>query len=82
MPVYEYQCEGCSCRFEQRRELKERATCPCPQCGKQARKVLHPVGIVFKGSGFHVTDYRKPEDKGKSEAEPAAVGGEKEAKKA
>ncbi len=57
MPVYEYVCEGCSCRFEQYREVKDRAKCQCPECGKPARKAFRPVGIVFKGSGFHVNDY-------------------------
>ncbi|MFB3880837.1 MAG: FmdB family zinc ribbon protein [Armatimonadota bacterium] len=92
MPVYEYRCERCSCRFEQYRELEERATCKCPKCGKQARKVFRPVGIVFKGSGFHVTDYpssgrpgpaggkgRPGEESPKTE--PAGVGRDKEAKK-
>ena len=89
MPVYEYKCEGCSCRFEQYRELDERATCKCPKCGKSARKVFRPVGIVFKGSGFHVTDYPSSgrggpatERSGESpKSEHAAIGPDKEGKK-
>jgi putative FmdB family regulatory protein len=92
MPVYEYLCGKCDCRFEQYRELEERATCKCPKCGKPARKVFRPVAIVFKGSGFHVTDYPssgrggRTEEKAKSEgesskSEPAGIGPDKEAKK-
>lgn len=67
MPVYEYCCDECGCRFEEYRELKQRSACPCPECGKSARKVFRPVGIIFKGSGFHVTDYGKPEAKPRTE---------------
>jgi putative FmdB family regulatory protein len=75
MPVYEYHCGKCGCRFEQYREVSQRASCPCPKCGKPARKGFQPVGIVFKGPGFHVTDYPsggrggEAEDKAKSESE-------------
>ena len=58
MPVYEFYCDECGCRFEEYRELKQRSACPCPECGESARKVFRPVGIIFKGSGFYVTDYR------------------------
>ena len=63
MPVYEFYCDDCGCRFEEYRELKQRSACPCPECGESARKVFRPVGIIFKGSGFYVTDNRKPEEK-------------------
>ncbi len=69
MPVYEYYCDDCGCRFEEYREVKRRSVCPCPECGVLARKVFRPVGIIFKGPGFHVTDYRKPEGRGEPEAE-------------
>jgi putative FmdB family regulatory protein len=83
MPVYEYYCGKCDCRFERHREVSQRASCPCPKCGRPARKGFRPVGIVFKGSGFHVTDYpttprgREGEDRGKpgkKGAEPERVG--------
>jgi putative FmdB family regulatory protein len=69
MPVYEYYCDDCSCRFEEYREVKQRAISPCPQCGQGARKLFRPVGIIFKGPGFHVTDYAKPEGKAKGRRE-------------
>ncbi len=82
MPVYEYHCEPCNCRFEQYREVNQRAACRCPKCGKAARKTFRPVGIIFKGSGFHVTDYRTPSEKLRSESdspklEKAVVGDDK-----
>jgi putative FmdB family regulatory protein len=86
MPVYEYYCEGCRCRFEEYREVNQRSVCPCPTCGKSARKTFRPVGIIFKGSGFHSTDYRTPAEKAKSESdspklEGAGIASDKDAKK-
>lgn len=72
MPVYEYYCDDCSCRFEEYRDVKQRGVCPCPQCGQSARKVFRPVGIIFKGPGFHTTDYRKPEAQQTGEGETKA----------
>ena len=51
--------------------MSDRSTCPCPKCSEPARKVFRPVGIIFKGSGFYVTDNREPEEKSKREAEAA-----------
>lgn len=62
MPVYEYHCGECQVHFEQQRELKQRALCPCPRCGQPARKAFRPAAIIFKGSGWHCTDYRSSSD--------------------
>jgi predicted nucleic acid-binding Zn ribbon protein len=53
----------------------------CPQCGGNVRRLLYPVGILFKGPGFHITDYRKS-DKSSSESTSEASGdsGKKEEK--
>ena len=59
MPVYEYQCLPQSHRFELRQGIDENPVSQCPQCGGPVRRVIHPVGIVFKGSGFYATDSRK-----------------------
>ena len=59
MPVYEYQCLDCGIRFERRQSVKDDPIKVCPECDGQARKLIHPVGIIFKGSGFYVTDSRK-----------------------
>jgi len=59
MPIYEYECERCRLRFELRRHFGEDGGTPCPQCGSEARRLFSPVPIIFKGSGFYVTDNRK-----------------------
>lgn len=59
MPLYDYQCNQCGHRFEVRQGIKEDPLTVCPQCGGAIRRVIHPVGIVFKGSGFYITDSRK-----------------------
>ena len=86
MPVYEYYCKPCSCRFELYREVNRRAASACPRCGKPARKTFRPVAVIFKGSGFYSTDHRKPEEQAKSESESpkpeaAAIGTDKDGKK-
>jgi len=59
MPIYEYECVKCSLRFELKRQFSEDGSGFCPQCGSEARRLFSPVPIVFKGSGFYVTDNRK-----------------------
>jgi putative FmdB family regulatory protein len=61
MPLYEYECASCRKRFELRQKVTEDALSVCPSCGGVVRRVIHPVGIIFKGSGFYVTDNRKSE---------------------
>jgi putative FmdB family regulatory protein len=58
MPVYEYQCRDCGVRFERRQHVTEDPIKICPECGGEVRRLIQPVGIVFKGSGFYVTDNR------------------------
>jgi putative FmdB family regulatory protein len=60
MPIYEYACITCGYHFERKQAVSEPPVSTCPQCGNTVRKVLHPVGIVFKGSGFYTTDYASP----------------------
>lgn len=73
MPLYEYRCTQCDHLFEANHEVGG-APGPCPICGGPARRVFTSVGLIFKGSGFHTTDYRKPSpsdgaDKKKSSAD-------------
>lgn len=58
MPLYGYQCDTCGHHFEVRQGIKEDPLTDCPQCGSRIRRVIYPVGIVFKGSGFYVNDSR------------------------
>lgn len=63
MPTYEYYCEVCNDQFEVFQRITEPPVTECQRCGGPVRKVFSPVGIIFKGPGFHVNDYRKPEPK-------------------
>jgi putative FmdB family regulatory protein len=58
MPLYEYQCEDCGVRFEYRQSINDEALEICPECGGAVHRLIQPVGIIFKGSGFYVTDNR------------------------
>ena len=78
MPTYEYQCpEGHV--FDKFQKMTEKPRAKCPVCGKTAtRKISGGAGLVFKGSGFYITDYGK-DGKGPRKAEtekPAAAAGE------
>ena len=59
MPTYEYRCSICDHRYETREGFDAPAKQTCPSCGGPARRVLFPPPIVFKGSGFYITDSRK-----------------------
>lgn len=58
MPLYEYECRKCGVRFERRQSFNEEPVRTCPECGGPVQRLVQPVGIVFKGSGFYVTDNR------------------------
>ncbi len=59
MPVYEYECEQCGTRFERHQSIKDEPVRQCPECSGTVHKVFHPAGIIFKGSGWYITDSRK-----------------------
>jgi putative FmdB family regulatory protein len=77
MPIYEYKCENGHV-FDVMQKLSEDPLTSCVECGAPVRKVLHPVGISFKGSGFYSTDYKI----GASEKTEAAKNGSSEEKTA
>ena len=59
MPVYAYRCESCGVQFERHQSFSDNPLKRCPECNKNSlRKVIGPVGVVFKGSGFYATDNR------------------------
>jgi len=62
MPIYEYECPYCHHRFELKQGFHDKPQAECPQCKKKAKRVFHPAPIIFKGSGFYVTDHRKGSD--------------------
>ena len=59
MPTYEYQCKTCGHHFERVHRFADAPLTECPECGGQIRRVIHAAGIVFKGSGWYITDSRK-----------------------
>ena len=59
MPLYEYQCESCSHRFERIQKFSDPPIDTCPQCSGSVRKLISSPAIQFKGSGFYITDYGK-----------------------
>lgn len=61
MPVYTYRCESCGVQFERQQSFRDAPLRTCPECRKRSlKKVIAPVGIVFKGSGFYATDHKSP----------------------
>src|SRR6266571_2919058 len=59
MPMYEYQCGSCGRRFDQLQRITDDPLATDPECGGPVRRVIQPVGIIFKGAGFYATDSRK-----------------------
>jgi putative FmdB family regulatory protein len=77
MPVYTYRCESCGVQFERHQAFTDAPLRTCPECRKKSlRKVISPVRIVFKGSGFYSTDHRASS----ASATPAAKDEKTEAK--
>jgi putative FmdB family regulatory protein len=58
MPTYEYVCSDCETRIEVVQRMTEDPITTCGACGGALRRVFHPAGILFKGSGFYATDNR------------------------
>ena len=59
MPIYEYECEKCSLRFELKKHFGEDNRVICPLCKGESCRIFSPVPVIFKGSGFYVTDSRR-----------------------
>jgi putative FmdB family regulatory protein len=61
MPTYEYECQKCGHHFELFQSIKDAPQKTCPKCRGRVKRLLGTgAGIIFKGSGFYSTDYRKP----------------------
>ncbi|WP_026369934.1 FmdB family zinc ribbon protein [Kallotenue papyrolyticum] len=59
MPTYVYGCDACGHRFERFQRFADDPIRTCPQCNSAVRRIFQPAGIVFKGSGWHITDYKR-----------------------
>ncbi len=62
MPIYEYECCDCGCRFERKHGLHDTHKAKCPQCQGKAKRLIQAAPVIYKGSGFYVTDSRKATD--------------------
>ena len=72
MPTYEYKCRNCGNEFELRQGFDSAPTIDCPSCGHISTRQISSVPVIFKGSGWYVTDY------GRGRSGPRDNGSEKE----
>jgi putative FmdB family regulatory protein len=77
MPTYEYVCTECGQHVEVFQRIGEDSLTECGVCRGRLRKVFHPAGILFKGSGFYATDSRKSSKTGSKSGEPSSKPGSK-----
>jgi putative FmdB family regulatory protein len=81
MPTYEYRCPECGTDFEKFQKMSDEPGYPCPKCGAKAeRRMSGGAGLVFKGSGFYITDYRGDGYKKAAEAEKGGSSSTSESK--
>jgi putative FmdB family regulatory protein len=78
LPTYEYRCIECGHQYERREGFDAPALQHCPKCGGESRRVLYAPPILFKSSGFYVTDNRKGGLVGASPAASGSDGGDGE----
>lgn len=65
MPTYDYQCEDCSYAFEKFQSITAKPIQTCPECkGRVKRLIGTGAGVIFKGSGFYETDYKRKRSNG------------------
>jgi putative FmdB family regulatory protein len=57
VPIYEYLCQDCAYTFEVKQSIKDEPVAVCARCGKSAARIISAPAIMFKGSGWYVTDY-------------------------
>jgi putative FmdB family regulatory protein len=92
MPTYGYECKSCGHTFDVFQSMKDEPVKICPQCGREVRRLINGgTGVIFKGSGFYVTDKSKgaagkaggktpaPEKPAATGKDTAPAGGEKSA---
>ncbi|MDI6892052.1 MAG: zinc ribbon domain-containing protein [Actinomycetota bacterium] len=71
MPIYGYRCKKCKDTFEILQRVNDPSPTTCKSCGGNIERVFYPVRIIFKGSGFHKTDYCNKPKGATAESQPA-----------
>jgi len=72
MPTYQYRCATCLSRFDAVQRFADDSLTDCPTCGGMVKRVIQPVGVVFKGSGWYINDSRKTSNSDTSSETAAA----------
>jgi putative FmdB family regulatory protein len=80
VPIYEYQCESCPDRIEVKQSMKDNPLTACPKCGKSVQRLISSPAIMFKGSGWYVTDYSDKMKPSAGNETPVPAAGEKKEK--
>lgn len=82
MPIYEYQCSNCGHTLDELQSMSEPPLVKCPKCGKDTLKRLIGTGggLIFKGSGFYLTDYKNSKSEDKSKTSPKKETGKTDSK--
>ena len=78
MPTYVYRCQQCGISLERRQSFQDAPLTECEVCSGELRRVVQPVSVIFRGSGFYTTDYRA-KSWTEGEAKPTADGEAKHA---
>lgn len=77
MPTYVYRCDSCQHQFELFQRMSDDPIDTCPECQAKVRRVIHPVGVVFKGSGWYINDSRSKNGTDTSTASSSDASGDK-----
>jgi putative FmdB family regulatory protein len=81
MPTYDYKCNKCEEIFERFQKITEPPLKQCPVCGGELKRLISGgIGVIFKGSGFYVTDSKKPSSTLSKSTSPAKKAPEKKEK--
>lgn len=79
MPTYEYKCPQCGSAFEAVQKMTAKPGARCPECGGKAERQLSASSLVFKGSGFYITDYKRAGERKETAEGAGKPAGEKPA---
>ncbi len=72
MPTYEYYCTSCGFEFEEFQSIASEPISVCPKCNEHVkRKISGGVGLIFKGTGFYITDYKNKKSNKGTESKPS-----------